>query len=281
LRRRHHKENEHMRSLPADSWDGQAHVFGAPYPLSPTRKYDPPPGSDLAGLQRMHRQLGFARGVIVQGAAQGWDTRPVVDVLRQLPHYVGVILMNDAMSDRELEDLHAAGVRGGRFVFLPGYDISADPRTLARSFQRLARLGWFAKIFATAAHWPELKPHLQGIEIPVIIDHLGYVDPAAGLDQPAMTIILDLLRRENWWMMLSCGDRISKAPDWGDVIPFARSFIDCAPDRVIWGSDWPHVAHDGDGPSTEAVLELPFRYTGDPAQLDRIFRSNPARIFAR
>jgi 2-pyrone-4,6-dicarboxylate lactonase len=267
--------------VPRNAWDGQVHVFGGPYPLSAARRYDPPAGSDLDGMLSMHERLGFARGVVVQGAAQGWETRYVVDVLRRLPHYAGVVLMGDHLSDRQLEDLHAAGVRGGRFVFLPGYEISTDPLTLERSLHRVAKMGWFAKIFATATHWPELRPYLDDLTIPAVIDHLGYIDPSAGPDQPAMRITLDLLKRDNWWMMLSCGDRITKVGDASDVVPFARTFIEAAPDRVIWGSDWPHVAHASAPQRTEVVLDLLFRYARDSADVERILVSNPARMFGR
>jgi 2-pyrone-4,6-dicarboxylate lactonase len=268
--------------LPADAWDSQVHVFGGPYPLAPERRYEPPPSSDLDAMLELHRTLGFKRGVVVQASAQGWDSRYVADVLKKVPHYSGVILMHDHISDRELEDLHAAGVRGGRFTFLPGFAISNDPRSLNRLTDRLKALGWFAKLFATARHWPELKGYLNKIDIPIIIDHLGYVDPSAGLDQPAAKIIRELLKRENWWMMLSCGDRISKVPDWSDVIPFAQSFIECAPDRVIWGSDWPHVAHhDGILPNTRALLDMVAKYTQDKEQIRKIFCANPERIFVR
>ena len=268
-------------NLPKGSWDSQVHVFGGPYPLSPNRAYDPPPNSDLDAMVRMHQGFGFENGVVVQAAAQGFETRFVADVLRQLPNYVGVILMNDRVTDRELEELHAAGVRGGRVVFLPGYEISSDLKSLKNSLARLRRMGWFAKIFATPKDWVDLKPHLDDVDFPIIIDHLGYVDPPAGIQQPTMNIILELLKRENWWIMLSCGDRISKVSDCNDVVPYAQAFIKAAPNRTIWGSDWPHVAHNEARPSNEAVLDLLFRYTQDKSQLEKILCFNPARIFKR
>jgi 2-pyrone-4,6-dicarboxylate lactonase len=268
--------------LPRGAWDSQVHVFGGPYPLSPKRAYDPPVNSDLDSMLKVHSQFGFEFGVVVQAAAQGFETRYVADVLRRLPHYAGVILMNEQISDKELADLHAAGVRGGRFVFLPGYEVRPDYSTLRRALPRLKELGWFAKIFATAGDWVEIKPYLDDIDdMPVMIDHLGYVDPSAGLEQPPIKIILELLERENWWMMLSCGDRISKTSDWSDVIPYAKAFIDAAPDRVVWGSDWPHVAHNGAEPKNEAVLNLLFQYTQDPEQIHKIFVTNPGRFFKR
>ncbi len=267
--------------LPKGSWDSQVHVFGGPYPLSPKRAYDPPPNSDFDAMVQMHEEFGFEYGVVVQAAAQGFETRYVADVLRRVPHYAGVVLMNESITDQELANLHAAGVRGGRFVFLPGYEVRPDFSSLKRALPRLRELGWFAKIFATAGDWVELKPYLEGVDFPIMIDHLGYVDPAAGLEQPAMKVIRELLKRENWWMMLSCGDRISKVPDWSDVIPYAKAFIEAASDRVVWGSDWPHVAHDGPCPSNQAVFDLLFKYTQDQKQIEKIFTLNPPNFFKR
>jgi 2-pyrone-4,6-dicarboxylate lactonase len=269
------------RKLPQRSWDSQVHVFGGPYPLSPNRAYDEPPDSDFDALIQMHREFGVEFGVVVQAAAQGFETRYVADVLRRLPHYAGVILMNDKISDKELADLHAAGVRGGRFVFLPGSEVRQDFSLLTTALPRLGELGWFAKIFATANDWVQIRPFLEEVDLPIIIDHLGYVDPAAGMEQPAMKIILEFLKRDNWWMMLSCGDRISKVADWNDVVPYAKAFIQAAPDRVIWGSDWPHVAHGGHEPSNDAIFDQLFKYTNDEKQLEKILCLNPPRIFAR
>lgn len=270
-----------VRPLPKGAWDAQVHVFGGPYPLSPQRAYDPPPNSDFDAMVAMHRQFGFDHGVVVQAAAQGFETRYVADVLRRVPHYAGVILMNDRITDRELADLHAAGVRGGRFVFLPGYEVKPDFSTVKRALPRLRELGWFVKIFATASDWVGLKPYLDDVDFPIMIDHLGYIDPSAGMEQPAMKIILEFLKRDNWWMMLSCGDRISKVADWSDVAPYAQAFIKAAPDRVVWGSDWPHVAHGGHEPSNESVFNLLFSYTQDDKQLEKIFALNPPRFFKR
>jgi len=265
--------------LPKGAWDSQVHVFGAPYPLSPERAYDAPPNSDVDAMLQMHRQFGFEFGVIVQASAQGFDTRHVTHALSLVPHYTGVVLMNGRISDEQFAELHSAGVRGGRFVFLPGLGVRPDYASLERVLPKLRELGWFVKVFATAGDWVELKPYLERADLPIMIDHLGYVDPAAGADQPAMEVILDLLKRKNFWMMLSCGDRISKAPDRSDVIPYAKAFIEAAPDRVVWGSDWPHIAYKQSPPSNEETLGLLLRYAQDDHQLERIVSLNPSRFF--
>lgn len=265
--------------LPVGACDSQVHVFGGPYPLSEFRRYEPPPESGLADMLRMHASLGVTRGVVVQASAQGWETRYVADVLRQVPHYRGVVLMNDRLTDRDLRDLHDAGVRGGRLVFLKGYDVSTDPATIERSMRRMAEMGWFAKIFVTGNDWIELRGILDRITLPVVIDHLGFLDPAGGADQPAARVIIDLLRRDNWWMMLSNGNRLSKLATRDDVVPLARAYIEAAPERVVWGSDWPHVAHDPPLPAAEEIIALLFRYAPDARQRERILVTNPARLF--
>jgi 2-pyrone-4,6-dicarboxylate lactonase len=274
-------ESTVSRTLPKGSWDAQVHVFGGPYPLSANRSYEPPSSSDFDAMIGMHQKMGFEYGVVVQASAQGFETRYVADVLRRVPQYAGVILMNDDISDRELDGLHDAGVRGGRFTFLPGFEVKSDVGTLRKSLARIQERGWFAKIFATSSDWVSLKPYLDDVEMPIIIDHLGYIDPAAGPGQPAMGVILDLLSKENWWMMLSCGYRISKKGDCRDVIPYAEAFIKAAPDRVLWGSDWPHVNCAGAEPSDQQVLDELFKYTTDSAQIEKILSHNPAKIFKR
>jgi 2-pyrone-4,6-dicarboxylate lactonase len=265
--------------LPKNSCDSQVHVFGGPYPLSQSRRYDPPDNAAVDAMLRMHAALGIERGVIVQASAQGWDTRYLVDALKAAPKYRGVILMNENISDHELHLLHDAGVRGARFVFLQGYNVSVDPRSIERSMARVTELGWFSKIFVTADDWLAFRDILTSIKTPVLIDHLGFLDPTGGVEQPSARVILDLLSRENYWMMLSSGNRISKDARWDDVIPLARAFVDAAPDRVVWGSDWPHVAHEIPLPDTADLLELLFRFVPDRAQLEKILVTNPERFF--
>jgi predicted TIM-barrel fold metal-dependent hydrolase len=270
------------RPLPPGSCDSQAHAFGHPaYPLAGNRAYDPAPGANIDSLRHMHTALGFERGVLVQGSAHGHDHSYMLAVLRTLPDYRGVILMDEKFSDADLADMHAAGVRGARFAWLKEAGLGPGPAELKRSLARVAELGWFAKFFIMGDQWLEMSDVLRHIPVQAVIDHLGLFDPAGGTDQPVCRAILDLLERDNWWMMLSHGDRLS-AQDrgWDDVVPIGRAFVHTAPDRVIWGSDWPHVRHSGRMPNDAELVELLFRYAPDEADLQRILVDNPRRLFA-
>ncbi len=270
------------RLPPAGACDSQVHVYGDParYPVRPGTAYDPPDAT-FDDVLTLHRTLGIERGLIVQATCYGTDHRLLIEALaRGEGRYRGCAIIDDSVSGKELLRLHEAGVRGARFNFAKALKIAITPESFKRSVERIAELGWFAKIFTLEDEFAEYAPLFEALRLPVVVDHMGGLDFGKGLHQPGMEIILKFLKKGNWWVMVSSGDRhsITGFP-WSDAIPFARSFIDAAPDRVVWGTDWPHVIYDGKMPNDTDLLELFYRYAPEDELRRQILVENPARLF--
>ena len=236
-----------MARLPAGSWDAHVHVFGPAdkYPVcNRDALYQPPAGYDVTALEALHGELGFDHAVLVQPTVYGPDHRLLVDVLKCAPpgRYVGVAIVNDAISDRELMWMHEAGIRGARFNFGRKFKLAPTAEEFRRTLERIRGLGWFVKIFGYGEDFMAVADELMTVECMAVIDHIGGPEIEGGVASPGFQFLLDLLKRPNWWGMLSNGDTRSKtgAP-WTDVTPFGKAFYEAAPDRCMWGSDWPHV----------------------------------------
>jgi predicted TIM-barrel fold metal-dependent hydrolase len=171
-------------------------------------------------------------------------------------------------------------VRGARFNFWKQLNIAPTAEGFLRSIDRIKQYGWHAKVHSAGEEWLELKDLLAKVKVPVVIDHMGHPDLRNGLDQPAIKMVLDLLRNENWWILISNGDRVSTAEHgWEDVLPLARMFIEAAPDRAIWCTDWPHVQYHKPMPNDAELLEFLYRATPDPVLRRKVLSDNPARLF--
>lgn len=268
---------------PPASCDSQVHVFGDPakYPLRPTGAYPPPADATITEALRMHRTLGLERGVIVQATVHGTNHQILFDALAQAgPAYRGIAIVDDTVSDLELRRLHEAGVRGARFNFWKQLNIAPTPETFLRSIDRIKEYGWHAKVHSAGEEWLDLKDLLAKVNIPVVIDHMGHPDLRKGIGQPTIRMLLDLLRNENWWVMISNADRFSAEQQiWDDALPLAQTLIAAAPDRAIWCTDWPHVQYRKPMPNDAELLEFLYRAAPDPVVRRKILADNPARLF--
>ena len=266
---------------PAGSWDCQVHVFGDPrkYPPWPGRTYNAPPAF-LADMQKMHRTLGIGHGLIVQPTTYGTDHRLLLDLLAIEKGYVGAAIVDDTTTDAELRRLHEGGVRSARFNFAKFLGIAPSPAGFKRVIARISELGWVAKIHAVASEYLEIADLLRGLRLPTVIDHMGHFYFKDGMDQPVIPLLLDLLKRENFWVMLSNADRRSAiGHPWDDAIPFLRRFLEAAPGRAIWGTDWPHTHYQGAMPNDADLLELLYRFAPEPDLQAAILVNNPNRLF--
>jgi predicted TIM-barrel fold metal-dependent hydrolase len=264
---------------PPKSCDCQVHVFG-PLDRYPTRSgasYVPPVDANDEAAERMHRTLGLEYGVIVQATAYGTDNRAMVDALKGRPNYRGVAIVDDSISDQELRRMHEAGVRGARFNFWKQLNIVPTPDGFERSIARISELGWHARIHAAGDEWLGLKDLLAKPKIPMVIDHMGHPDLRGGVDQPALRLLRDFLKRENWWVMVSNADRFSaKEKIWDDVDAIAEGYLKVAPDRAIWCTDWPHVQYRKPMPNDAELLEFLLRVAPEPALRRKVLADNPA-----
>jgi len=270
---------------PRGTCDSQFHVFGPveKYPIRPGAVYCTPEATIDAAL-KMHRTLGIERGVIVQSSAYATDFRILYDALKQAgPNYQACVVIDDTVSDAELQRLHDAGVRGARFNFWKVLNLVPSPEQFKRSIARIESLGWYAKLHMPADEMMEMADLFKPLKINVVLDHFGRPDFKQGIDQPSVRYMIDLLKQGNWWMMLSNGDRWSEqAKPWNDAVELAQAYINAAPDRMIWGSDWPHplVTEDMPMKNDGELLELCYRYAGGDENIkQKIFVDNPARLF--
>ena len=268
---------------PPRSCDSQFHVLGPAdkYPPRPAAAYLMPSATWAAAL-KMHRALGIERGIIVQPTTYGADHSVTLDGLAALgPNYkacANAAVLREC-DDAYLAKLDAAGVRGARFTRQGlGLGFSADE--FARALARVRELGWYVKVQPEPEGIAGNAAMFEKLELPVMIDHMGRANPAAGAAEPNLAKLVELLRRGNFWVMLSLSEKLSKAgAPWDDVIPLARALIEAAPERVVWGSDWPHPISTKQPPNEADLLELLYRIAPDAATLRKILVDNPARFF--
>ena len=281
--------------LPKNACNTHLHVFGDAkrYPASnPHALYPPPQDYTFEVMQRLHDAMGIERAVLVQASIYGSDHRLLHDVLKAAPkgRYRGVAIVDDSVSDAELQRLHDVGVRGARFNFGGNFKLSPSLASFRRTLGRIRELGWFAKMFGFGDDFLAVESELRKIEMPAMIDHMGALDYRRGPSQPAMRLILDLLAKDNWWIGLSNGElRSHMGYPWDDAVEFGRLFYQAAPERCMWGTDWPHVHRfirpDKDGHSDYGVehqfarIALLERYVPDRQARDRVLVDNPARFF--
>lgn len=269
---------------PAGTCDSQFHVFGdrARYPVRPNAGYEMPAATVEEAL-RMHRTLGITRGIIVQSTTYGVDHTALLDALKIAgPNYRGCAIgaVFSEADDVAIEKLHAAGVRGARFNFLKNLNLMPSTADFARIIARIAELGWYVKIQPAAEGILDSVELIQDLKVPVIIDHMGRPDLAETVEGPTVRKVVELLGKGNFWVMLSNGHKLSReAPPWKDAHAVARAYIEAAPDRVIWSTDWPHPLSTKQPPNDGTLLDLLYDYAPDPVERHKILVSNPASLF--
>ncbi len=268
---------------PAGAVDAHCHVFGpaAKFPYAPTRKYTPcdAPKEQLFAL-RAH--LGFSRSVIVQASCHGRNNDALIDALRHGGETVrGVAVVSPDISDAALADMHAAGVRAVRFNFVKRLVDVAPEAEMMRIAERVARLGWHVVVYLEAADLEDLTPFLLQLPTTVVIDHMGRPDVAKGVAHKDFRRFLRLMdAAENIWTKVSCPERLSlTGPDYEDVVPFARALVQGFPDRVLWGTDWPHPNMKSHMPDDGVLVDvIPIIAPGRKAQ-QALLVDNPMRLY--
>ena len=269
--------------LPKGACDSQFHIFGPTdrYPVRPGAAYEMPSATIEVALG-LHRLLGIERGVIVQATTYGADHQVVLDGLAVAgPNYRGcanaVVLAE--RDDAYIAKLHEAGVRGARFT-RQGLGISMEPAVFDRAIARIRELGWYAKFQPEPNGMMAQVEQFEKLDIPVLLDHMGRADPALGVNDPTLHKLQELLQRGNFWVMLSLTEKLSKTGyPWDDVLPIAHALIKANPDRVIWGSDWPHPVSVKATPDEGQLVDQLARYAGDSVTLHKILVDNPTRLF--
>jgi 2-pyrone-4,6-dicarboxylate lactonase len=276
---------------PAGAVDAHCHVFGpgAEFPYAPERKYTPC-DAGKAQLFALRDHLGFERNVIVQSTCHGADNRAMLDACRASGGRArGVATVRPDVTERELQDLHEAGVRGVRFNFLKRL-VDFTPRDeLAEIAWRIKPLGWHVVVYFESRDLPLLWDFFTGLPTTVVVDHMGRPDVRKRIDGPEFGLFLDLLRRhENIWTKVSCPERISvggppaldgERDAYRDFVPFARRVVETFPDRVLWGTDWPHPNLKDHMPDDGLLVDFIPHIAPTPELQRKLLVANPMRLY--
>ncbi|GAA5066360.1 amidohydrolase family protein [Roseibacterium beibuensis] len=268
---------------PAGAVDAHCHVFGpaAVFPFSPRRKYTPvdAPAETLFAL-RDH--LGLSRNVIVQATCHGSDNAAMLDAIaRSEGRARGVAVVDAGISRAELNALHEGGVRGVRFNFLKRLVGDAPKDDYVRIAEIIADLGWHTVVYFESAELLELAPFITALPGVIVIDHMGRPEVADGLDGEGFGHVLDLMESDQrFWIKVSCPERLSVAgPPYDDVVPFARTLVERFPDRVLWGTDWPHPNMKSHMPDEGALVDMIPQIAPSDALQRKLLIDNPMRLY--
>ena len=268
---------------PPGAVDAHCHVFGPAdvFPYAPERKYTPcdAPKEKLFALRGF---LGFSRNVIVQATCHGADNRALIDALKASDGLArGIATVRPSVTADELKALDEAGVRGVRFNFVKHLGGMPDMGEFHRIIGRIRPLGWHVDLHFDASDLVEHADLLRDMPVPFLIDHMGRVPTRAGLQQEPFRRLLDLLKNnERCWVKVSGSERISTdGPPFTDAVPFARALIEAAPDRILWGTDWPHPNIARHMPNDGDLVDLIPLFAPEPQLQQKILVDNPHRLY--
>jgi predicted TIM-barrel fold metal-dependent hydrolase len=265
--------------LPLGACDAHCHVFGpgAVFPYAPERRYTPEDAPKEA-LAALHAQLGIERAVIVQASCHGTDNRAMLDAIAAAPDRLrGIAIVDDTVTERQLAALHEGGVRGVRFNFVRHLGGAPDMDVFRRVLDRIKPLGWHVVLHLDAPDIVLLSPMIRTLPVPFVIDHMGRVDARLGQSQPALDALIELAKLDNCWIKVSGSERISDPP-FDAAVPVAARILSAIPERVLWGTDFPHpnlkIAVD------EAdLVDLVPKFAISEAAQSRLLVDNPARLY--
>jgi 2-pyrone-4,6-dicarboxylate lactonase len=267
--------------LPAEAWDTHFHVLGPKdrFPFASTTTIDPGDATKEM-LFALHAMLGIAHGVFVQSAVHGMDNRVVEDALAARTDYVGVALLPPSVDLSELRRLDRVGFRAVRYNFMKHLHQTASLDDVMTLTPRLAEIGWHLQIHMDSTLIADMAPVLARAPVPVVIDHIGRVDAGLGVDQTPFQALLRLMQDKKFWAKVSGCDRISRTgPPYADALPFARKLVTEFPDRVVWGTDWPHPHHKGPIPDDGELVDLIAEMAPTPALRQALMVDNPRRLY--
>lgn len=276
--------------LPAGAVDAHCHVFGPAerFPFAPERKYTPVDAS-AQQLFDLRDHLGVSRNVIVQATCHGADNSALVDALeRSEGRARGVATVRADVTDEELRRLHDAGVRGVRFNFVRRLVDAAPTAALEAIAARIAPLGWHVVVYFEAADLPDLEDFFAALPVPLVVDHMGRPDVTKDPDGPEFARFLDFVAANDVWVKVSCPERLTvtgpaaldgERHAYADVVPFARKVVERFPDRVLWGTDWPHPNLKDHMPDDGLLVDHIPHVAPTPELRQALLVDNPQRLY--
>jgi len=269
-------------TAPPAACDCHIHIYDARFPA--TR-----PGSRLtrdatvADYRKLQSRLGTSRAIVVQPAAYGFDNAVTVDAVAQLglAHARAVAVIHPSITDAELRELDRVGVRGVRFTLHDPATAVTAPEMIEPIAARIAEIGWHAQLHLRGDQLVAMADTVARLPCTLVIDHMGRMPQPGGVQHPAFAIVLRLLDSGRAWVKLSGPylDTRKGPPAYADVAPVARALIQHAPERCVWGSDWPHPTERDAKPDDAAMLDLLSEWAANDATRGRILVENPARLY--
>ena len=265
--------------LPAGAIDCHMHIYDDRFPVAPGTTLRPP-NATVGQYRLLQSRLGVKRNVVVTPSTYGTDNRCTLEALRQFGDQArGVAVIDTSVSDDELQTLHGGGIRAIRFNL--SYPGATTLDMLAPLAARISNLGWHIELVVQGARLPQLEPHLAALPCPLVIDHIAHVPQPGGLSSDALRAAQRLVERGNTWITLSGPyvDSKTGAPAYEDVAPVAKALIDMAPERMLWGTDWPHPTAKARKPDDANLLDIIAGWIGRADWQQRIFVDNPVKLY--
>ena len=269
---------------PPGAVDAHCHVFGPgdTFPYHPNRKYTPC-DAPKETLRELRAHLGFSRNVIVQASCHGTDNRALVDALQTSDGLErGVAVVSRDVTDAELREMDEAGVRGVRFNFVKRLVDVVPKDALTEIAARIQGLGWHIVIYFEPQDLPELYDFFTALPTTVVVDHMGRPDVTKPVDNEEFALFQRLLaENENFWTKVSCPDRLSSSgpPDYDDFVPFGRRLVESFPDRVLWGTDWPHPNLKSHTPDDGKLVDVIPKIAVTEELQRKLLVNNPMRLY--
>ncbi|GAB3685973.1 amidohydrolase family protein [Saccharopolyspora tripterygii] len=277
-------------TAPDGAVDAHCHVFGPAeqFPFAPERKYTPVDAAQEQ-LFALRDHLGLSRNVIVQATCHGTDNSALLDALHASGGRArGVASVSADVTEDELERLHEAGVRGVRFNFVKRLVDDVPTEALTTIAAKIAPLGWHVVLYFEAPDLPDLEEFFLSLPVPLVIDHMGRPDVTADPGGPEFTAFLDFVGRSGAWVKVSCPERLTRTGPaaldgqrhaYRDVVPFARAVVAEFPDRVLWGTDWPHPNLTDHMPDDGLLLDHVPQIAVTAEQQQALLVDNPMRLY--
>lgn len=270
-------------ALPAGACDSHCHVFGPgnEFPFSDGSTYIPVDAPKETLFQR-HRFLGIDRAVIVQASCHGTDNTAMLDALKAAgSEYRGVAVVSDDVSEQELANMHDAGVRGVRFNFVKRLGGGKPLMFYRLILDKIQTFGWHVVVYFDAEDLEDLAPFLRSIDTSVVIDHMGRAPVEQGLGSRPFKLLDTLMSDdETYWVKISCPERLSKTgPPYTDVDPVAGKLLERFPDRVLWGTDWPHPNMKSHIPDDGLLVDRIMTICHTPELRRKVLIDNPTRLY--
>jgi predicted TIM-barrel fold metal-dependent hydrolase len=276
---------EHLMDIPAgvpaDACDCHLHIYDPRFAEQPGNGL-PFEGGTVRDYRAAATRMGMRRAVVVQAKRYGTDNACLLDAVAQFDGQArGIAVVAPDVNDSALRALDRGGVRGLRFSVWNPKDTVMTVDMIEGLAQRITSLGWHAQLHMSGDQIVAHADLLSRLPCPIVFDHMARLPPEQGVRHPAWNVVRALIDRGNCWVKLAGAylNTVAGGPDYPDATAIARAFVQAAPDRLVWGSDWPHVTEAAHKPDTAALLALLGRWAPDAATRERILVDNPRQLY--